>query len=229
MLSSPFSRRPGHLPRHSTAGDQAVGDYLFVSKLPYGYSRHSFPREAMPLNVGHLRLRTQTKCAHAISAQTIQRSAAKSMEQKRTSGLIRRLPILLCTLLMGVAQCMASDEDWTVVTLARDGSWGVACRSTQAQAIAEAIQFCRAMAGPSSDCGAQFAATRSGWTVANLCGDHKVIATGSSLVDAEKEALIREVDLQLFYVPDLPPCRRVVTVDPSGTIVANNRQYSTAP
>jgi hypothetical protein len=154
---------------------------------------------------------------------------AKSIEERRMSGLIRRLPILLCALLMGAPQCMASDDNWTVVTLARDGSWGVACRSTQAQAIAEAIRSCRAMAGPSSDCGAQFAATRGGWTVVNLCGDHKVIATGSSLVDAEKQALIREVDLQLFYVPDLPSCRRVVTVDPSGTIVANNRQFSAAP
>jgi hypothetical protein len=84
------------------------------------------------------------------------------------------------------------------------------------------------MAGPSNDCGAQFGAARGGWVIANLCGDRKVIATGSSLVDAEQEALYREISLQLHYTPGLPPCKRVVTVDPSGSIVPPNQQFSTA-
>ena len=139
------------------------------------------------------------------------------------SGLVRWPPILLCALLMSIAPCMAADEDWTVVTLARDGSWGVACSRTQPQAIAEAIRFCRAMSGGSSDCGAQLTATRGGgWTVANLCGNHKVIATGDSLADAETEALNREISLQLFYVPDLPRCRRVVTVNSGRSTVTSS-------
>ena len=76
--------------------------------------------------------------------------------------------------------------------------------------------------------GAQFMAARNGWIIANLCGDHKVIATGSGLIDAEQEALNCEISLQLSYVPDLPPCKRVVTVDPSGAIVPLNQQYSSA-
>jgi hypothetical protein len=122
---------------------------------------------------------------------------------------------------------MASDHDWTVLTVARDGTWGVGTGSTQSQAIADAIGFCRAVAR-SSDCGAQFVATRGGWLIANICGDHKVISSGSSLVDAELEGLNREISLQLLYVRDLPPCNRVVTVDPSGSIVPSNRQYSAA-
>ena len=97
--------------------------------------------------------------------------------------------------------------------------------STQSQAIAEAIGFCRAVARPSSDCGAQFMATRGGWLIANVCGDQKVIAGGSSLVEAELDALNREISLQLLYVRDLPPCTRVVTVDPSGAIIPSNQQY----
>ena len=143
-------------------------------------------------------------------------------------GSIKRLPILLGTVLMGLPQCMAWDANWTVVTLARDGSWGVASANSQPQAIAEAIKACRAMAGPSDDCGAQFVAARGGWVIANLCGDGKVIANGGSLIEAEQEALYREISLQLHYVPNLPPCKRVVTVDPSGSIVPPNQQFSTA-
>ena len=144
------------------------------------------------------------------------------------SGSIKRMLLLLCCLVMGAPACKARDHDWTVVTLTRNGSWGVASDSAQSQAIAEAIRRCRAMAGPSNDCGAQFMASKAGWIVANLCGDHKLIAIGSGLIDAEQEALNREISLQLLYVPDLPSCKRVVTVDPTGAIVPSNQQYSTA-
>ena len=142
------------------------------------------------------------------------------------SGTITRLLLLPCALL-GISQCLAWDRDWTVVTLARDGSWGVASGSSQSQAISEAIRSCREMAGAAHDCGAKLMAARGAWLVANLCGDHKVIATGGTLSDAEEEALNREISLQLFYAPDLPPCKRVVTVDPSGSIISSHRQYST--
>ena len=71
-------------------------------------------------------------------------------------------------------------------------------------------------------------AARNGWIIANLCGEHKVIATGSSLIDAEQEALNREISLQLSYEPDLPPCKRIVTVDPSGAAVPLTYPHSTA-
>ena len=84
------------------------------------------------------------------------------------------------------------------------------------------------MAGPLGDCGAQFMAARNGWIIANLCSDHKVIATGNSLISAEQEALNREISLQLSYVPDLSPCKRIVTVDLSGAIVPFNQHHSSA-
>jgi len=143
-------------------------------------------------------------------------------------GLGRRSLVFLGALLMSSAPCMAGDDDWTVVTLARDGSWGVACDKSQPRAIAEAIRYCRAMSGGASDCGAQLTAARGGWTVANLCGDHKVIATGDSLAAAETEALNREISLQLFYVPDLPRCKRVVTVDSGRSTVTSSLQVSAA-
>jgi hypothetical protein len=139
------------------------------------------------------------------------------------SEAIRRLSITLCVLLVGIPACVAGDDDWSVLTMARDGSWGVACRSSQPEAIAEAIRFCRGLAGDaSSDCSAQITATRGGWMIGNLCGDHRVMATGSTLMEAEREALNREISLQLSYVPDLPPCRRVVTIDTSRSLITSS-------
>ena len=110
-------------------------------------------------------------------------------------------------------------DDWTVVTLARDGSWGVAIAGTQGQALAAAIRDCREMASGLTDCGAQFVTTRGGWVVAKLCRDHRIIVAAPTPEAAEQAALFREIDLKELYVPDLPPCRRVLTVDPRGTAV----------
>jgi hypothetical protein len=145
------------------------------------------------------------------------------------SDTIRRLSIVLCALLLGVPACAAADDDWSILTMARDGSWGFACRGSQPDAIAEAIRFCRGMArGEASDCGAQIAATRGGWLIGNLCGDHRIMATGNTLMEAEQEALHREISLQLSYVPDLPPCRRVVTIDTSRSLITSSLVSSSA-
>ena len=148
----------------------------------------------------------------------------------RMSGAIGRLAALLCALLTGISAGVAADDDWTVLTMARDGAWGVACQGSQWQAMAEAIRFCRSMAGASgaSDCGASFATTRGGWIVANLCGDYKVLATGPTLDEAETEALNREISLQQQFVPDLPPCRRMVTIDAGRSNIISSLRYSAA-
>jgi hypothetical protein len=136
---------------------------------------------------------------------------------------VRRWPVVLCALLLGAPACAAAaDDDWTALTMAQDGSWGVASRAAQWQAMADAITLCRAMTG-ASDCGASFALTRGGWIAANLCGDYKVLATGATREGAEADALNREISLQLQFVPDLPPCRRVVTVDASGSTIVSSR------
>ena len=144
------------------------------------------------------------------------------------SRSIRHPPILLCALLLGSPACMAGDG-WTILTMARDGAWGVAFHSSQSHAMSEAIRFCRAMAGgASSDCGAQFVATNGGWLLGNLCGAHKVMASGDTRSEAEQEALNREISLQIGYVPDLTSCKRVVTVDTSRSVVTSSLLYSSA-
>ena len=139
-------------------------------------------------------------------------------------GSNRRFPIVavLATLLAGPMPLKAVEhqdgkEDWTVVTMARDGSWGVATDSLMGRAISAAIRDCRAMSGEKSDCGAEFRVTRSGWILALLCGDHKVLASAKQREDAEANVRLR-IDLKRAYIPDLPLCRIVLTVDPRGAI-----------
>jgi hypothetical protein len=50
------------------------------------------------------------------------------------------------------------------------------------------------------------------------CGARNIIAAEASLSDAERAAADREAELRHVYVPDLPPCRRLLTVDPQGGI-----------
>ena len=116
-----------------------------------------------------------------------------------------------------VAADAGEDLDWTAVTVARDGSWGVATTGSQSQAIAAGIRNCRAMSLAGSDCGAELTTIRGGWTLALRCSDYRNPRRRQELEAAETAALNREIDLQLFYVPDLPPCRRILTVDPEGT------------
>jgi hypothetical protein len=128
-------------------------------------------------------------------------------------------------LLTAVIPASAVDlDELTVVTLARDGSWGVARAGSQGPAIAAAIRACRAMAGTASDCGAQFTTVRSGWVIASLCGVRKVIAAAETREAAEQAMLLREYNLKPLHGPDMPPCRRVVTVNPTGATVTPERQ-----
>lgn len=110
-------------------------------------------------------------------------------------------------------------DEMTVVTLARDGSWGVAMAGSQGQAIAAAVGACRAKAAAPSDCGAQFMTTRGGWVVATLCGDHKIIVAAGTREATEQAARAREIELGRSHAAHLPPCRRVLTVDWRGAVV----------
>ena len=110
------------------------------------------------------------------------------------------------------------DQGWTVATLARDGSWGVATETSLARAIGVAVSKCKAMAGPQSDCGAQFSTIRSGWTLALLCGEHKVLAAAKGLDEAWLAVQFR-VELKRAYLPDLPTCRQIFKVDPAGAVI----------
>ena len=141
---------------------------------------------------------------------------------------LRLLRLAFGILLAATIPVAAVDlDELTVVTLARDGSWGVATAGSQGQAIAAAIRDCKAMAASPNDCGAQFVTTRGGWVIASLCGDHKIIVAAETREAAEQAAILRETDAKRFHVPDMPSCRRILTVDPGGAVLLG--QAASAP
>jgi hypothetical protein len=119
------------------------------------------------------------------------------------------------------------DQDWTVVTMAHNGSWGIGTHRHVTSALASAIGDCRAMSTETSDCGAESVSSRGGWILGLRCGDYIILASASDLKEAEATALYREIDLRELYVPDLPPCRRVLTVNPHGVATATDPQRTT--
>jgi hypothetical protein len=125
-------------------------------------------------------------------------------------------------LLVATVSAHALDlDELTVVTMARDGSSGLATAGSQGQATAAAIRDCRVMAGAPSDCGAQFATTRGGWIIANLCGDHRIIVAAETREAAELAAIARDTDLRGLYVQEMPPCRRILAADPRGAVLVD--------
>jgi len=125
--------------------------------------------------------------------------------------------IIVC-LVMPALAIVPDEYDWTVVTMAPDGAWGSATEPSLGQAQAKAISNCKAMSGREIGCGAQSRAIKSGWILATRCGDTNIVVADRRLTDAQEAARERERDLREHYARDLPPCRRVLTVNPRGHV-----------
>jgi hypothetical protein len=119
----------------------------------------------------------------------------------------------------------ASNGYWTVLTMAPDGSWGAATESLPNHAIANAIAECKFMSRKDIGCGAYLAAIQYGWTLGLRCGNENIIATAMTLASAERAAARRELELRKLYVPNMPACRRVVTIDPRGKVVVPDARH----
>jgi hypothetical protein len=117
-------------------------------------------------------------------------------------------------------------RDFTVLTMAPDGAWGTATDSRINRAIFLAINNCKAMSGAAIGCGAYSTTVRGGWSLGIRCGRETIIVADRNLADAEHRAHKREIELRTRYVPTMPPCARVVTVDPNGAIVVPPVEYS---
>jgi hypothetical protein len=114
----------------------------------------------------------------------------------------------------------AADEEtsWTVLTVARNGNWGIARASTQGEAIAGAWLRCQAMTPDESDCGAELVAFRSGLALALMCGDEHVIVTANDPEEADRSAVDRLLALRDLYGPDFPECRHLLRIDSHGAL-----------
>jgi hypothetical protein len=120
-------------------------------------------------------------------------------------------------------------HDFTVLTMAPDGAWGTATDPQVNRAIFLAISNCKAMSGMELGCGAYLTTVRGGWSLGIRCGRENIIVADRDLAEAERRARNREAELRERYVPTMPPCARVVTVDPNGAIVGPQLGYSGRP
>lgn len=116
-------------------------------------------------------------------------------------------------------QLQTWEHPWTVVTMAPDGSWGAATEDYIYQAIAGAVSNCKRMSRQDIGCGAQLRAIRFGWIVALRCGTTNIIAAEESIAAAENAAADRESALRLVDDEEMPPCLRVLTVNPYGNVI----------
>ena len=99
------------------------------------------------------------------------------------------------------------DRDWTVVTMARDGSWGVGIDGHMAAANAAAIRECRAMSSGGSDCGAELATTRGGWILGYRCGQYRILVAADDLARPKWRLSIEK---STSSSSTCPTCRLVV-------------------
>jgi hypothetical protein len=103
--------------------------------------------------------------------------------------------------------------------MAPDGSWGTATDPAINRAISLAIERCKALSGAKLGCGAYQSTVQGGWSLGIRCGRENIIVADRDLARAERRAIQREGELRRLYVPNMPPCARVVTVDPNGVIL----------
>lgn len=112
------------------------------------------------------------------------------------------------------------NEMVTAVAIAPDGGWGVATDPLIDHAIADAISSCKTKYRGEVGCGYQITTVHRGWSLVLRCGKENIIVAARTLAAAEQEAIDREYDLRQKYVPDMPGCVRVLSVDPAGIVVA---------
>ena len=144
---------------------------------------------------------------------------------KRKSAIVA---FLLAVLQLPVPAIAQQVSEWTVVTLARDGSWGKGTSEFYGPALASALRKCEAMSAGQSDCGAEVTAIKSGWTLGILCGDHRILVAASDSTTAILDALAREIYLRDLYGNGMPACSCVVSVDPEGIATASGKPWSAA-
>ena len=149
-------------------------------------------------------------------------------ERKSRSGHVFWILARLIILVIGdVGAALAqtnSPPEWaaptTVLSMASGGAWGAATNDLVGVAISAAIADCRRRSRQENGCGAYQMTVRAGWSLGIRCGERNILVAEKTLLEAEQAAIDREVDLRRQYGSELLPCVRLVSIDPSGTIIA---------
>ena len=133
---------------------------------------------------------------------------------------VPRILMACFAVLLAAPGLSAADEEtnWTVLTVARNGNWGIASARTRSEAIAGALDRCQAMTADESDCGGELVAFRSGLALALMCGDYRVIVAANDSEEADSSALERLLALRGLYGSDFPACKHLLRIDSHGAL-----------
>ena len=117
-----------------------------------------------------------------------------------------------------------TDAEWTkdvtVLVIAPDGTWGTATEPSFDRALSKAIADCKSKYRHEIGCGHRSTSVRAGWSLLLRCGQENIIVAARTLHAVEQAAVDSELNLRRDYRPEMPPCVRVVSVDPDGRIIA---------
>lgn len=138
------------------------------------------------------------------------------------------LAFLSAVLLLPAPLAAQPVSEWTVVTLALDGSWGVGTSEYYGPALASALRKCEAMSNAQSDCGADVTAVKNGWTLGILCGDHRVLVAASDLTTAIMDAQARQMYLKELYGDAMPDCSCIMWADPRSFAASSRKSLGAA-
>ena len=118
------------------------------------------------------------------------------------------------------------EAPYTVLTMAPDGSWGVATSIFIREAITGAMTDCMSMSGRKLGCGYMSKAGRGEWVLGVRCGSENILAASKMLANAELAAFNRETELRQ-HGRNMPPCFRLVTVHPDGLVADTKTRVPT--
>ena len=106
----------------------------------------------------------------------------------------------------------------SVLTMSHEGSWGADTQLSLDDALQNAIARCKEMRGLKLGCGGQVISIDHGWLLGARCGTRNILSSGETRAEAEADADHREKNMRRDFVPNLPACSVVVSVDPNGAI-----------
>lgn len=116
-------------------------------------------------------------------------------------------------------------KDVTALVIAPDGTWGTATKPHIGQALAKAIADCKSKYTRNVGCGYRSTFVRAGWSLGIRCGQVNIIVAEKTLAAAEMAAVASESNQRRDYHPNMPPCVRMVMVDPAGRLIVPDASH----
>jgi hypothetical protein len=152
-------------------------------------------------------------------------AAARNSMQRFVTGFFALLGMICWT--SGPTPAVTITGYMSVLTMSHDGSWGADMQLSLDDALQNAITRCKKMRGLKLGCGGYVISIENGWLLGTRCGTRSILSSGTTRAEAEEDADHREKNMRRDYVPNLPACRRVVSVDPAGAVEAADVALST--